>query len=280
MNNQPVALVTGATSGFGLETARLLAQKGYKVYGTFRSPSKTGDLKQIAGAVPIYLDVTKDYSVLKAVGVILKKEGRVDVLVNNAGFVVAGFLEDISDQDLRDQFDTNVLGILRVTRAVVPAMRQRGFGKIVNIGSISGRVAFPGIGAYAASKSMVRSLTEGLRQELRPFGIDVAEIAPGTFATKVVSSTRYGKNAQSPNSHYKTFTSEVKDKVKESFEHAAPARKVAELIGKITAKKTMKPVYVIGLDAVVMAFLKKRLPDFLFEWLFTRVFTWSRFPGS
>ena len=283
MKPMPVALVTGATSGFGLETAKLLAQKGYCVYAAYRSAKKRQALRQLEKTLPIhsiYLDVTDTASINRAVALIRKKEKRVDVLVNNAGFVVAGFLEDLSDQDLRDQFDTNTAGVLRMVRAVAPMMRARGNGRIINIGSISGRVVFPALGAYAASKFALRALTEVLRQELRPFGIEVCEIAPGTFATQVVSSTRFGKNVLSPRSPYKNFKAQVEKKVEESFRRAAPAEKVAQLILILLGQSRLKPVYTAGTDAQILGFLKKRLPDAWFERLFTRIFSWSRFPDA
>lgn len=283
MKSLPVALVTGATSGFGWETAKLLAENGYQVYASYRSAQKLKDLKGLEKKLAlksIYIDVTKPATITKAVASILKKENRVDLLVNNAGFVVAGFLEDLSDQDLKEQFDTNVVGVLRMIRAVAPSMRGRMSGKIINIGSISGRVVFPGIGAYAASKFALRSLTEGLRQELGPSGIQVCEIAPGTFATRVVSSTRFGKNVLAPHSAYKNFRELVEKKVEASFKNAAPAVKVAELILRISGQARLSPVYMAGTDAKVMNFLKRRLPDSWFEGLFMKIFPWSRFPEA
>lgn len=281
MSATPVALVTGATSGFGLETARVLAENGYRVYATYRDAKKLGDLKELSRSLPVqslYMEVTRPASISKAVASIARREGRIDVLVNNAGFVMAGFLEDLSDQDLKEQFDTNVFGVLRVTRAVVPLMREQRSGKILNIGSISGRVVFPGIGAYAMSKFALRSLTEGLRQELRSFGIEVGEIAPGTFATQVVASARFGEKVLVGSSPYKAYREQTEGMVRKSFERAAPARRVAELILKAVKSSSMKPVAMAGTDAKVMAFLKKRLPDAWFEWSFTRIFSWSRRP--
>ena len=281
MTRGPVALITGATSGFGLETAKLLAGKGFQVYAGFRSPQKLGDLKELEKKLPLkslYLDVAKPASVTKAVASILKKEKRIDLLVNNAGFVVAGFLEDLSCQDLKDQFDTNVVGLLRVTRAVAPAMRERRKGLIINMGSISGRVVFPGIAAYAASKFAVRSLTEGLRQELAPFGVGVCEIAPGSFATQVVSSTRFGQGVRSQDSPYRPYIAAVEKRVAASFKYAAPASVVAKLILRIAQGPAPKPVYIAGTDAKIMDFLKWLLPDAWLEFLFMGFFRWSRFP--
>lgn len=277
---KPIALITGASSGFGLETARLLGQKGYRVYATYRNSKKLKDLKALAAEADIYpllMETTRTPSVDKAVNTIIKKEGRIDVLVNNAGFAMGGFLEDLSDQDLKDQFDTNVFGYLRVIRAVAPVMRQRGSGKIINVGSISGRVAFPALGAYAASKFAVKALSEALRQELRPYGIDVAEVAPGSYVTQVVTSAHYGKNTKSTKSPYREYTLQMEKLMSKEFSKGGPASDVAELIGK-ALQSSMKPVYLAGSDAKFMAFMKWFLPDFVFEGLLKLMIPWSRFP--
>ena len=274
-----VVLVTGANSGFGLETVRVLARRGLKVYGTYRKKTKSTELFGLArgGSVfPLLMDVTQNSSVRKAVEAIRQREGRLDALVNNAGFVVAGFLEDLSEKELRSQFETNVFGILRVARAALPLMRRSGGGTLLNIGSISGRVSFPGIGAYAASKHSVRSLSEGLRMELRPFGIQVGEIAPGTFATKVMSNTQLGEGVKKNGSPYASFARQVEAMAAKEFTKAAPASQVAEMVGKILDGKKVNPVYLAGTDAKVLNTLKKVLPDSWFESLFSRFFPWSR----
>ncbi len=274
------ALVTGATSGFGFETTRLLAQEGWRVYAGYRNIRKWGPLHELSKTMdihPIYLEVTKPASVKNALRVIRRKEGVLDALVNNAGFVVAGFLEDLSDKDLKAQFDTNVFGLLRVTRESVPLLKLRG-GTVVNVGSISGRVSFPGIGAYAASKFAVRSLSEGLRQELRPFDIRVCEVAPGTYATRVVGSTQFGEGTQKGNSPYASFQKQVEEMVKKEFLKARPASEVAQLILRILKSRRPRPVYMAGPDAKFMAWLKWLLPDRVFEGVFGSFFPWSKRP--
>ncbi|HXL72801.1 MAG TPA: SDR family oxidoreductase [bacterium] len=278
---KPVALITGASSGFGFETAKLLAAKGYRVYATYRNPKKLKDLKALvanADVHPVLMETTKTPSVEKAVKVIVKKEGSIDVLVNNAGFAMGGFLEDLSDQDLKDQFDTNVFGYLRVIRAVAPMMRNKRSGKIINIGSISGRIAFPCLGAYVASKFAVRAISETLRQELRPFGIDVAEVAPGAYLTQVTTSARYGENAKSAKSPYREYTLQMEKLMSKELAKGGPASDVAELIGKALNHSPMKPVYLGGSDAKFMAFLKWILLDAEFEFFLKLLIPWSRFP--
>ena len=169
MGEAPVALVTGANSGMGLAVTQALAQKGWKVYGTFRNPKRSQPLKDLAKILPVFplpMDVDKAASVRKAVRVLAKREkGRLDFLMNSAGFVMAGFWEDLSDRDLRAQFETNVFGLLRVTREVLPLMRKQGGGKILNVGSVGGLVALPVLGPYSATKFAVtlpdRRLADG-----------------------------------------------------------------------------------------------------------------------
>src|SRR5579863_5361829 len=132
--NPLVALVTGANSGFGLATAQALAERGYRVFATYRNPHKAGRLWQLSKNLSLYpmlMDVDRKTSVDRAVGQILKREGKIDLLLNNAGFVMAGCWEDLSDLDIQAQFQTNVFGLLRVTRAVMPSMRKQGSGKII-----------------------------------------------------------------------------------------------------------------------------------------------------
>jgi NAD(P)-dependent dehydrogenase (short-subunit alcohol dehydrogenase family) len=277
-----VALVTGATSGFGLETVRLLAQKGFRVYGTYRDPRKLDSLRALArenpGVFPLFMDVTRSATVAQAVARLIQKEKRLDLLVNNAGFVMAGFLEELSEEEFAAQFDTNVFGLLRVTRAVLPLMRQQGTGTVVNVGSISGRASFPGLGAYAASKFAVRSISEGLRQETRPFGVQVCEIAPGSYGTQVLKSTRYGTKVKSPGSAYTPFTVQMEALVKKEFAKGRNPKEVAELILRSARSRTPRPVYLAGPDAKFMNFMKWFLPDSAYEWFLKRAFPWSRFP--
>ncbi|HTA77539.1 MAG TPA: SDR family oxidoreductase [bacterium] len=278
---KPVALVTGASSGFGFEIAKLLAEKGCRVYATYRNPKKIKALKALAAkadVLPVVMEVTNAASVDKAVKAIVQKEKRIDVLVNNAGFAMGGFLEDQSDQDIKDQFDTNVFGCLRVIRAVAPIMRKNRSGKIVNVGSIAGRVSFPALGSYAASKHALKAISESLRQELRPYGIEVTEIAPGTYSTQVTTSARYGENTRSAKSPNLENTRQMEALMEKEFAKGRPASEVAELIWKALNHSPMKIAYLAGPDAKFMAFLKWLLPDFAFEDFVKLIIPWSRFP--
>ncbi len=180
-------LITGANSGFGLLTAEKFARAGHTVHAGLRNPSKGGALESLrAEGLPVILvslDVTDPASVDAAVAA-AASAAPIDVLVNNAGFEVRGPVETLSDDLLKRQFDTNVLGVLRLIRAVAPTMRARGAGTIVNLSSVAGHISAPFSGAYSASKHAVEALSEALWFELRPFGVHVVLIEPGAFETQ------------------------------------------------------------------------------------------------
>jgi short-subunit dehydrogenase len=182
-----IVLVTGATAGIGRTTALLLAEQGHHVIATGRKPAELAKVKQEAkGALDtVLLDVTSQPSIDAAVIEVARITGGrgVDVLVNNAGFGVLGPTSEIGDAEMRRQFDTNVFGLMAVTRAFLPKMRERGAGRIINVSSVGGRITLPYFGVYNATKYAVESLSDALRYELRPFGIDVTLIEPGVIRT-------------------------------------------------------------------------------------------------
>lgn len=192
-----VVLVTGAGSGFGRAIAEGLAADGQAVFGTLRRRKKT-DLP--GGVTPVLLDVTEEASVAAGVAQVLQAAGRIDMLVNNAGYGLAGAVEDTSAAEAAAQLDTNLLGMHRLCRAVLPGMRARRSGCIVNMSSLAGRIVVPFQGFYCASKFAVEAYTQALRMEVREFGIRVALVAPGDFATGFTAN-RYlaaGHTAASP----------------------------------------------------------------------------------
>ena len=182
MNKHKVILVTGGSSGIGFEAAQRLARMGHKVYAAAR---RTALMEPLVadGVTPLALDVTDDASRRQCVDTILKAEGRIDVLVNNAGYGYFGAVECVPLDDSRRQLEVNVFGLAEMTRLVLPAMREQGSGRIVNIASIAGRAVFPFGGWYNVSKYSVEALSDALRIELKPFGIDVAIIEPGCIKT-------------------------------------------------------------------------------------------------
>jgi NAD(P)-dependent dehydrogenase (short-subunit alcohol dehydrogenase family) len=180
-------LITGATSGIGRDAALRLARGGHLVLAGGRRPDALAELVRASGGQvePVVLEVTDPASVEAAGELVRRRTGGrgLDVLVNNAGYALPGPLEALAERDLRDLFDTNVFGLLAVTRAFLPAMRERGQGRVVNVGSIMGRVTMPLLGAYNASKHAVAAITDALRMELAPFGVTVVLVEPGAVRT-------------------------------------------------------------------------------------------------
>lgn len=199
-------LITGSSSGFGELTARTLLQKGYTVAATFRESESRNALAarrlhnvatETPGTVHIFdLDVTSETSVQKAVNQVLSAMGNIDVVVNNAGFGVAGYMEAVTDAQLLQQFDVNLFGVQRVMRAVLPSMREVRQGLIINISSIMGRIVIPFAAAYTASKYALEGLSESYRYELAGTGVDVVLVEPGGFNTNFISSMAYGADRE------------------------------------------------------------------------------------
>lgn len=180
---QKVILLTGASSGIGYDTATRLARQGHKVYGAARRIDKMQPLKEL-GVIPIKMDVTDDASMIAGVNAVMEAEGRIDVLVNNAGYGYFGAIENVSMEEARKQLEVNVFGLARLTQLVIPHMRQQGSGRIVNLASIAGKLALYFGGWYHVSKFAVEGFSDALRMELKPFGIDVVIIEPGGIRTE------------------------------------------------------------------------------------------------
>jgi NAD(P)-dependent dehydrogenase (short-subunit alcohol dehydrogenase family) len=192
MNDQKVAVITGSSSGIGLESALILARNGYTTYATMRSPDKDTSIKAAVQneGLPIRvipLDVTDDSSVNNAVDQIISEVGRIDVLVNNAGYGLNGALEDLSMEEIKSQFETNFFGLIRVTQLVLPTMRKQRSGRIINLSSGAGLFGLPGFSAYASTKFAVEGLSESMAYELEPFGIKVILIEPGDIKTNAAN---------------------------------------------------------------------------------------------
>lgn len=214
-----VVLITGTSTGFGRDTANTLAKEGFAVFATMRDI--TGKNKQHADALRnsgiqvVELDVTNVNSVNRAVDEVLRQAGRIDVLINNAGVAYAGVSEAFTDEQVQQLFDVNVIGVHRVSRAVLPIMRVRGTGLIINIGSILGRVTFPFFGLYGATKFALEAITDSLRYELSPLGIDVALVQPSAYPTQMYASVSqpndsarandYGQVGEIPSSMFASF---------------------------------------------------------------------------
>jgi len=253
--SQPVALVTGASSGIGQSCAALLARKGYRVYAASRSGAFP---EQIAGLLPLSMDVTLDASVRAAFDSIFQRESRLDVLVNSAGMGIAGALEDTSPDEAREQFEVNLFGVLRMCRAALPIMRQQGSGCIVNIGSIGGLIAIPYQGVYSASKFALEGLTECLRMEVKSFGIRVVLIEPGDHRTGFTKNRRATKSSSENSAYRAAFECAVGRMARD--EQAGPTpEKIARLVHKVIRTRNPRLRYTVGPSAQRAAVWLKRL---------------------
>ena len=262
-----VALVTGSSSGIGYETSLALAREGYFTYATMRDLKKEAVIKKIAEEenLPlkvIELDVDNDDSVQNAVKTIIEEKQRIDVLVNNAGWGIWGTAEDISIEEFRAQFETNFFSVVRMIQKVAPIMRKQGTGDIVNISSIAGRIGFPVSTAYISSKFAIEGLSESLRYELGPFGVDVIIIEPGVIKTNFFDSM---KTAKKDDDVYKEITEKVISGVKMMAEMGTPPKEVANVIIKSLKDEKPLPRYVVGNDAAMFLEAKKMKTDIEFE---------------
>ncbi|MEW4059508.1 short-chain dehydrogenase [Bacillus siamensis] len=251
--NRKIAIVTGATSGFGLLTALKLA-RSYHVIATARQPEKAETLKEaaaqagVSGHITIAsLDVTDEQSV-SDFGNTISGFGPVDVLVNNAGTAYGGFIADVPMEHYRQQFDTNVFGLIHVTKTVLPYMRKHGGAKIINISSISGLTAFPALSPYTSSKFAIEGFTECLRLELLPLGIDAALIEPGSYKTSIwETSLSNHLTAPGKDSPYYRYYQQIEAYVKASASKSGDPNDVAELIYQLAQQKRLKKLrYPIG----------------------------------
>lgn len=266
-----VALITGTSSGFGLLTAVKLACLGYRVIATMRN---TGDQDALldaagrAGAAPhvevMRLDVTDAETIEGVVSDLMSRYGRVDVLVNNAGFALGGFVEELTMEDWRLQMETNFFGLVAMTGAVLPIMRGQRSGTIVNIGSVSGRVGFPGYAPYAASKFAVEGYSESLRHEMSPFGVRVVLVEPGAYKTPIWNKG-LANIRTSPDSPYGRRLQAVL-KYSERAAAAAPdPQQVADLVGRIAVSRSPRLRYALGKGARLTMWGKALLPWKWFE---------------
>lgn len=255
MIEQKVVLITGTSSGFGRATALLLQKNGYKVFGTSRKPSHEKEFETLN------LDVDSDVSVASCVSTLMKKANRIDVLVNNAGFVSSGALEECSIQDAKAQFETNFFGAVRVANAVLPIMRNQKSGRIINIGSLAGIIPAPFQGFYAASKAALISYSEVLRQEVRPFNIKVSVVEPGFFSTKLFDK---GRQASKSISEYKEIEKRAMSSLTADTKNGGDPKAVAEAILKIIESGSPRLHYPVGKEKKYL-FVKKILPDAVFE---------------
>ena len=264
-------LITGCSSGIGAAIALRLVRNGHTVVATARQVETLTSLRD-AGARTMALDVTSEASMQAAVAAVEQEHGGIAALVNNAGYSQSGAVEEIPPEAVRQQFDTNVFGVIRLTQLVLPGMRRAHSGRIINIGSMAGRLTFPGGGLYHATKHAIVALTDALRFEVRGFGIQVVLIEPGLiksgFADMALSSMDRLERGDSP---YANFTREVGRITTESYEKGPVARlsgtpdDVAKAVERALTATRPKSRYAVTPSAHVFLALRALLSDRLWD---------------
>jgi NAD(P)-dependent dehydrogenase (short-subunit alcohol dehydrogenase family) len=262
-------LVTGCSSGIGRSTAEVLAQSGWTVYASARKLDSISDL-EARGCRLLELDVTDEDSMRAAVTKVEEAEGAVGVLVNNAGYSQSGAVESVSPEDVRRQFDTNVFGLIRMTQLALPGMRRQRWGKVVNVGSMGGKLTFPGGGLYHATKYAVEAISDALRFEVASFGVDVILVEPGLIKTRfgeTAAETVGGEQADGP---YAEFNPAVAKATKEVYEGplsrlGGGPEAVAETIERAVSRSRPRARYPVTPSARIMMAQRRLMPDRLWD---------------
>ena len=266
-----VIVITGCSSGFGMLAALEFARRGDSVCATMRNTAKAGPLlaqaKTAGAAVEVLqLDVNDAVSVAAAIEEIVRREGRIDILVNNAGMSIDGPVEEFNDDEVLAVFETNLFGVIRVTRAVLPRMRSQGSGTIVTVGSLAGKATLPFSGIYSASKHAVEALSDALHYELEPFGIRVVLIEPGGFETAMEANGRLARRFTEGSVYRdaeRRFAAAL-DKLPGGWMRA-DAQIVADAIADAAKAEQPQRRYLVGQDAELIAGLHKKMSDEEFE---------------
>jgi NAD(P)-dependent dehydrogenase (short-subunit alcohol dehydrogenase family) len=270
MSNQRVVLVTGASSGVGESTARLLSQHGYRVFGTSRNAAGA---EAVSGVEMLPLDVRADDSVRSCVDTVFNRCERIDVLINNAGHELAGAVEELSTEEAKAQFETNFFGVIRMVDAVLPSMRQQKRGHIVNVSSLSGLSAIPFLGIYSASKFALEGYTEALRHEVRPFNIHVSLTEAGFLKTPMMNHRKTSVNRIAD---YDLWRERALNAIRAVEEKSPGPELVAQTLLEIVSGEKPRLRYLIGKQAKSVARLRRFLPARMYEQGVRRNFSLDR----
>ena len=262
----PNALVTGCSSGFGLLAAVELARSGFRVFATLRTLDRRSALDEAAKSASVTLDVLQldvlsEQDIASAQNV-LDLSGGLEVLVNNAGFGLAGFAHDVSLDEFREQFETNFFAPVALTKAFLPGMIKRRRGRIINVSSLNGRVAMPGVSAYSASKFALEGFTEALRMEIAPFGLFASLIEPGTYRTEIFErNRREAKKMRDPASPWAPILAEMEAVVNDRIARSkGDPREVALAIRSAAMASRPRLRYLVGADAHAVSMIQRALP--------------------
>lgn len=259
-----VALITGASSGIGRVTALLLAQHGYIVYAGTREPAKF--TIKLDNLHVIHLDITDSQSINQVISTIKIEHGKVDVLINNAGYALVSTVEDASEEEMFNQFNINVFGVLRLCKAVTPLMRENNSGVIINISSFLGKIGLPLFTFYNASKYAVEGITDSLRYELKPFNIRVHSIMPGFFNTNFAKGNLVANTATlDKNSPYNKLTSKLIPNILAQINDGNEAKEAGELVIKVIEDESSPARATVGDKASKFIPMRRELSDEDFE---------------
>ncbi|TLX82922.1 MAG: SDR family oxidoreductase [Thaumarchaeota archaeon] len=265
-----VALITGCSSGIGYETALMLARNGFHTFATMRNTKKSDSLEEIIKKERLdlnirELDVNDDTSIENTINCIKKEANRIDVLINNAGYGLVGFFEDLTLDEIRNQFETNFFGVLNITKKIIPIMRLQKSGTIINVSSGAGQVGFPGISAYVSTKFAIEGFSESLMYELFPYGIKVAIIEPGVIKTNFFRNCIVSEDSMKKSSSYSRSLNKFQKNVELMQEHATSPIEVAKVIIQVLGNSEPKQRYIVGNDVAMILEAKKNLSDIEFK---------------
>jgi NAD(P)-dependent dehydrogenase (short-subunit alcohol dehydrogenase family) len=265
-SNQKVAVVTGSSSGIGFETSLTLARSGFLTYATMRNLGKGASIKSVAAkeGLPIrvaQLNVTEERSINDAVHSIISDVGKIDVLVNNAGYGINGAFEDLAMEEIKAQFETNLFGVIRVSQAVLPIMRKQKSGIIVNISSAADRFGYPGESAYVSTKFAIEGLSESMVYELEPFGIRVVLVEPGPIRTNFADGMVAAKKSQDPTSPYAEIMKKLNAVLASMRENASFPDLVAKVVLKAVTSENPSLRYLAGKDMETWMEAKRGMSD-------------------
>ncbi|MDG5789528.1 SDR family oxidoreductase [Evansella sp. AB-P1] len=272
--NKKIVFITGTSSGFGSLTTLQLAKEGYYVIATMRNISKKSSLLKKANELNVennievmQLDVTNQDQINKSVEKVIDRFGKIDILINNAGYCLGGISECIPVSDWRDQFETNFFSIVALTNTILPIMRERRDGKIINIGSISGRLGLPGLGPYASSKFALEGYCESLRFEVMPFQISVSLVEAGSYKTNIWEKGLQNINRVNSIKEYNDYINSLYNNAKKTAQQAADPMEVIQTIIKICRSEKPKFRYPVGKGVKATLLLKSILPFSFIEWI-------------
>jgi short-subunit dehydrogenase len=265
-----VALITGCSSGIGYETALMLARNGYHTFATMRNTKKSDSLEEIIRKERLdlnirELDINDDTSIENTINCIKREANRIDVLINNAGYGLVGFFEDLTLDEIRNQFETNFFGVLNITKKIIPIMRLQKSGTIINVSSGAGQVGIPGISAYVSTKFAIEGFSESLMYELFPYGIKVVIIEPGVIKTNFFRNCIVSEHSMKKSSPYSRSLDKFQKNVELMQEHATSPIDVAKVIIQVLGNNEPKQRYIVGNDVAMILEAKKNLSDIEFK---------------